>query len=335
MQWLNSGLEKNLDLVKRAQEVFDIEAQAVLALKDKLDTFPEAIDIILSCQGKVIVTGMGKSGVIGRKIAATLSSTGTPAFFLHPAESSHGDLGVVAKEDVVIALSNSGESAELNDLLGYLARKNIPLIAMTGRKDSTLGKAAQVILDISVEKEACPLGLAPTASSTATLAMGDALAVTLLKQRGFSEKDFAEYHPGGKLGRRLFTRVKNVMHQGEALPLVKENTPLKEVLTVMTGKEVRGVAGVLNSKEQLVGVITDGDIRRLLEKDNCSFEKSAEEIMNKNPKTVDLEELAEKALFMMEQFAIQTLFVVNRNSQETNCPVGLLHLQDLLRAKIR
>lgn len=322
--------------IEEAQRVFDIESRAILNLKSRLDErFVKALDLLYKCEGKVIVTGMGKSGQIGRKISSTLSSTGSPSVFLHPAESSHGELGVVAKGDVIIAISYRGENPELRDLIQYAARKGIPMIAMCGSDTSSLGKASEVCLDISVDEEACPLGLAPTASSTASLALGDALAMALLKRRGFREQDFAEFHPGGSLGRRLLTRVEDVMHTGEALPVVKPSTPMREVIAQMTQKEVRGVAGVVDDAENLVGIVTDGDIRRRLEKSGDPLAEKAGDIMSRSPKTIDAQELAEKALFMMEQFRIQTLFVVNRSGSQPQKPIGLLHLQDLIKAKIR
>ncbi len=322
--------------IEEAVRVLDIEARAVLDLKSRLgDGFVKALDLIQKSEGKVVVTGMGKSGHIGRKIASTMVSTGTPAVFLHPAESSHGDLGIIGRKDVIIAISNGGESPELKDILNFAARKGIPVIAVTGQPRSTLGQAAEVVLDISVSEEACPLGLAPTASSTATLALGDALAMCLLKRRGFKEEDFAEFHPGGKLGRRLLTRVEDVMHTGEGFPIVRPETSMREVVALMTKKDVRGVAGVVDENENLIGVITDGDLRRALERSHNPLDGVAGDIMSRNPKTVDAKELAEKALFVMEQFAIQTLFVVRRDSDRPKRPVGLLHLQDLLKAQLR
>jgi arabinose-5-phosphate isomerase len=345
--------------LEEAGRVLDIESQAIQSLKSRLGApFIQALDLLQACTGKVVITGMGKSGQIGRKIASTMASTGSPAMFLHPAESSHGDLGVVATNDVVFAISLGGETPELKDIVRYAVRKGIPLIACTGNLKSTLAQAAQVVLDISVNLEACPLGLAPTASSTVTLALGDALAMCLVKRKGFREEDFAEYHPGGSLGRRLLTRVEDVMHTGDAVALVNESTNMREVLALMTNKEVRGVAGVIESMPDalsssaaasgsgspsgrqiesgnLIGIITDGDIRRRLEKSRNPLEDLAGDIMSRNPKTVDASELAEKALFMMEQFGIQTLFVVRRSSGHPIRPIGLLHLQDLLRAKLR
>lgn len=322
--------------IEEANRVLDIESRAILSLKNRLgEPLTKALDLLERSAGKVIVAGIGKSGHIGRKIASTLSSTGTPAVFLHPAESSHGDLGIISSKDVIIAISNGGETPELKDVLNFAARKGIPVIAMTGKPESTLAKMSDVVLDVSVSEEACPLGLAPTASSTATLALGDALAMCLLKRRGFKEEDFAEFHPGGKLGRRLLTRVEDVMHAGEGFPVVKVDTSMREVVALMTKKDVRGVAGVADDADNLIGVITDGDLRRALERSHNPLDGVAGEIMSRNPKTVDASELAEKALFVMEQFSIQTLFVVRRSSAQPKKPVGLLHLQDLLRAKLR
>lgn len=329
------------EILRAAEKVFEIEAAALQNLKSKLGSeFIDAVDALYACRGKVIVSGMGKSGLIGRKISATLSSTGTPSVFLHPAECAHGDLGVVAEGDVVLAISYGGESTELNSVIQYAARKGIALVAMTGQRESSLGKAARVVLDIGVEMEACPLGLAPTTSTTVTLAMGDALAVALMKKKGVKEEKFAEFHPGGKLGRRLLTKVSDVMHAKEAMPLVRRETSMKEVISEMTRREVRGVAGVVDDNGFLIGVVTDGDIRRSLEQQSQNpLLDVAGKVMSQNPKTIDQDELAEKALFVMEQFQIQTLFAVERVRLSDGSirprPVGLLHIQDLLRAKIR
>lgn len=322
--------------LEEAGRVLDIESRAIQNLKARLgESFVKALDLLQACEGKVVVTGMGKSGQIGRKIASTMASTGSPAIFLHPAESSHGDLGILGAKDVIIAISYGGETPELKDILHFAARKGIPVIGCTGQAKSSLGQASTVVLDISVDEEACPLKLAPTSSSTTTLALGDALAMCLLKRRGFREEDFAEFHPGGKLGRRLLTRVEDVMHSGDGFPIVKPDTNMREVIAMMTRKEVRGVAGVVDEAESLIGVVTDGDLRRCLERSGNPLEAMAKDIMSKNPKTVDASELAEKALFVMEQFAIQNLFVVRRTSTQPKKPVGLLHLQDLLKAKLR
>lgn len=322
--------------LEEARRVLQIEAQSLLKLGESLDQrFVQAVDLILACTGKVIVTGMGKSGHVGRKISSTFSSTGTPSVFVHPAESAHGDLGMIAKGDLVVAISFGGETPELAQLLKYVARKDIPLIALTGNKHSSLAKAAQVCLELVITEEACPMGLAPTSSSTATLALGDALATATLKVRGFQKEDFAEFHPGGSLGRRLTTRLRDVMHAGEAMPLVKEQDSITKVLSIMTAKEVRGVAGVVDNKGALIGVITDGDIRRRLERSQAPLTEMAKDLMSNNPKTVDQDELAEKALFMMQQFKIQILFAVDRQSDNPKSPVGVVHLQDLLNAQIR
>lgn len=322
-------------VLKQAIEVLEIEADAISNLKSRInDHFFQAVELISQCNGKLIVTGMGKSGHIGRKLASTFSSTGTPAVFLHPAESAHGDLGILSTGDVVLAISYGGESRELATVLHFIARKGLPLIAMTSKKESTLGKAAQFILDISVKKEACPHNLAPTASSTATLAFGDALAMSVLVQKGFAPEDFAEVHPGGSLGAKL-VRVGDIMHKGEALPLVKKTTSIKEIVGSMTHKDVRGTAGVLNENGELIGVITDGDIRRRLEKADDPLNGTAADLMNTSPKTIDQNELAEKALFLMEQMRIQTLFVFDSHSVTPKKPVGIVNFHDLFAAKVR
>lgn len=289
--------------------------------------------MIVACQGKLIVAGIGKSGHIARKLASTFSSTGTPAFFVHPAESSHGDLGVIGQQDCIIIISSGGESAELKDMMSYVSRKSLPLICMTGNLASGLAQAAQATLDVGVSEEACPLGLAPTSSTTATLAMGDALAMAVLSTKGFKKEDFAEFHPGGSLGRRLLTRVSDVMHGEESLPLVNETATIKDIVPIMTAKEVRGVVGVVNASKDLLGIVTDGDLRRLLASNENPLKVQVKEIMSKNPKTILGSEMAEKALFVMEQFSIQMLFVMD-NAQNRK-PIGILHLQDLLKAKIR
>lgn len=322
--------------VEEGRRVLKIEAQAILDIAERLNGgFEKAVGIMLACQGKVIVTGIGKSGHIARKMAATLSSTGTPALYLHPAESSHGDMGVIAKTDLVVAFSYGGEALELAPLLSYCARKDVPLIAFTSRGESSLAKHATVVLDIAVKEEACPLGLAPTSSSTASLALADALSMAVLKRRGFRKEDFAEFHPGGSLGRRLTLRVKDVMHSGEALPIVSPLEEMKKVISQMTSRDVRGVAGVVDDKQNLVGIITDGDIRRRLEKSTNPLNEKAQDVMSKNPKTIDCNELAEKAAFLMQQFKIDRLFAIDRQAANPQTPVGLIHFQDLLNAGIR
>lgn len=325
-------MSKVIDLAKN---VLRIEADSILALIQRLDqNFEKAVNMILACKGKVVVTGIGKSGQIARKIASTLSSTGTPALYLHPAESSHGDLGVIANHDLVIALSYGGEATELNPVVNFVSRRGIQLIALTGKVESTLAQAANVVLNVSVEREACPLNLAPTSSSTATLAMGDALAMAVLDLRGFKTENFAEFHPSGSLGAKLL-RVKDIMKVGEALPFVQKDTSMKEILTKMTHQSVRGAAGVVDAQGNLIGIITDGDIRRFLEKNSNPFQSVAENVMSLSPKTVDAGELAEKALFLMEQFRIQMLVVLDKASATPLKPVGMLIYQDLLAAKVR
>jgi len=327
---------KNLELIEEAKRVFDVEARSILDLKEQIQQrFLDACEILKQCRGKIVVTGIGKSGLIGRKIAATLSSTGTPSFYLHPAETSHGDMGVISENDVVLALSYGGESAELKDLLGYVKRHGVKLISMTGNPESTLGLASDIILNIRVKEEACPLKLAPTSSTAATLAMGDALAVVLMKMRGFKAEDFAEFHPGGSLGRKLLTHVQDIMHGPAEMVLVPEGTLMKDVIFQMAEKPVRGAAGVVDSKGDLIGIITDGDLRRRLEQSKNPLEDKARDLMKSNPKVVDKNELAEKALHVFQQFAIQTLFVVDQTGPHPRKPVGLLHLQDILRAGIR
>ncbi len=326
----------SLKIINQGLQVLDIEANAILALKERLDgAFVQAVQIIKASKGKLIVTGMGKSGQIGRKLASTFSSTGTPAVFLHPAESAHGDLGIIESSDVILALSYGGETPELAPILAFALRKDIQVIAITGNMNSTLAKAAKAAMNVSVSAEACPLNLAPTASSTASLAMGDAMAMAVLNEKGFSPEEFAEYHPGGSLGYRLLTRVKDVMHTGEALPLVQMDTPMREVFSIMTHKNVRGTAGVVDTNGDLVGVITDGDIRRRLDKSPDPLFGTAKDLMTTNPRGVDANELAEKALFLMEQFRIQILFVFDKLNEHPKKPVGMLNFQDLLRSKIR
>lgn len=322
--------------ITEARRVLDIEAKAILDLRERLgENFIQAVDQLSKTPGKVIVSGVGKSGQIGRKIASTLSSTGTPALYVHPTEGSHGDLGVIAENDCVIAISNSGESQELVDLLGYCVRKGVPVIAMTSSIESHLGKTATVFLDVSVKEEACPLKLAPTSSSTVTLAMGDALAMAVLRRKGFNEEDFAEFHPGGSLGRKMLTRVKDLMQSGDGLPVVKEETPMSEVISLMTSYEVRGAAGVVSTSGELIGVVTDGDIRRQLGRSEPTLNSKAKDLMSSSPKTIDMNELAQKALFLMEQFRINLLFVVDASSDYPSKPVGLLHIQDLIKARLR
>jgi arabinose-5-phosphate isomerase len=319
-------------ILEEAKKVIRIEADALLALADAINgDFERAVRLILATRGRVVVTGMGKSGLVGQKIASTMASTGTPAFFLHPAEGIHGDLGMIMKGDVVIAISYSGETEEVVRILPVIKRLGASLIAMTATVASTLGKAGDVCLEIAVKEEACPLGLAPTASTTATLAMGDALAVALLLERGFNAEDFALFHPGGSLGKKLLLRVEDLMHHGEALPLVGIDTPMREALFVITAKRL-GITGVVDGDGSLLGVITDGDLRRALEKGLDILSLAAKDLMTGRPKRIRRDDLAAKALQQMEEFSITSLFVFadERGMQ----PVGVIHLHDLLKAGI-
>lgn len=320
-----------MGIIAAAKNVFRIEAEALLALADAVNgDFEKAVRLILSSRGRVVVTGMGKSGLIGQKIASTLASTGTPAFFLHPAEGIHGDLGMIIKGDVVIAISNSGETEEVVRILPIIKRLGAELVAMTGNPSSTLAKSGDVFLDISVKEEACPLGLAPTASTTATLAMGDALAVALLLERGFKADDFALFHPGGALGKKLILKVEDIMHEKDAVPLVQAGTLMREALFVITAKGL-GITGVADAAGALIGVITDGDLRRALERGLDIINLPVESLMSRSPKRIKRTELAAKALQQMEQFSITSLFVFEG---EGSIPVGILHLHDLLKAGI-
>jgi len=319
-------------LIETAKEVIQIELAAVEELLKRLDSsFEAACKIFYECKGKVIVTGIGKSGIIGQKIAATLASTGTPAFFMHPAEGLHGDLGVISKMDVVLAISNSGASEEVVKLLPIFKRLGVKIVVMTGKKRSVLAKAGDVVLDISVKKEACPFNLAPTASTTVTLVLGDAIAVALIKMRGFKEEDFALRHPGGSLGKRLLLKVSDLMHSGEEIPLVKDDVLMKDALFEITSKKL-GCTGVLDRFGRLTGVITDGDLRRALAKYNDVLTKTASEVMTLNPKWITKDELAAKALQVMETFSITSLFVFDSDKKENL--VGIIHLHDILKAGI-
>ena len=317
---------RTLDLACRA---LDIEAQAILGLKSQLgESFVQAVQTILRCSGRVVVTGMGKSGHVGRKIAATLASTGTPALFMHPAEASHGDLGMLTPGDVMLAISNSGESDELNLIMPVVKRLGVPLIAITGKQDSTLARQATFSLSSSVEQEACPLNLAPTASTTAQLALGDALAVVLLDARGFREEDFARSHPGGSLGRRLLIRVRDLMRTGDELPVVDLGTPLVAMLGEMSRKGL-GMVAVEDSAE-LLGVFTDGDLRRLIERGDDLRTLHAGAVMHVGPITVSGGALAAEAASVMEKNGIACVLVVDANKHL----VGALSTTDLLRAKV-
>jgi len=316
--------KSSLDVGRR---VLDIEARAVQALLQRLDGgFSEAVDLLYRCKGKVVVSGMGKSGLIGQKIAATMASTGTPSFFLHPAEGLHGDLGMLARRDVTIAISNSGETQEILQLLPYMERMGIPVVAIVGRKGSTLAKNSAVVLDVSVAEEACPMGLAPTASTTVALAMGDALAVALLEKRGFKEQDFAKFHPGGTLGRRLLVKVRDLMHKGQEMPQVRETVLASEAILEMSAKKL-GMTTVVDRAGALLGIITDGDLRRFLQEGGDFSKITAGALASCHPKMIGPDELAAKAVEMMERYAITTLVVAD----SAKGIVGVVHLHDLLR----
>ncbi len=317
-------------LLARGRRVLETEVAAVAALQGRRGApFIEACRLLHDCTGRVVVTGMGKSGHIGNKIAATLASTGTPAFFLHPAEASHGDIGMITHADVVLAISNSGETGELITILPVIKRLGVPLIAMTGRVQSTLGKAAAAVLDVSVAEEACPHNLAPTASTTATLAMGDALAVAVLEARGFSEHDFARSHPGGSLGRRLLLHVEDVMRVGEQIPMVGPDASLRDGLLEISRKGL-GMTAVVDAERHVVGIYTDGDLRRALYQPLYLRTRLMREVMRENPKTIAPRRLAAEAVHMMETYRITQLLVVD----EHNVLVGALNVHDLFRAGV-
>ncbi|MBX9299392.1 KpsF/GutQ family sugar-phosphate isomerase [Chromobacterium piscinae] len=324
-------MEKNhTSRLETAREVLHEEAAALGTLAERLNgEFLDAVEIILACEGRVIVTGMGKSGHVGRKIAATLASTGTPAFFVHPAEAAHGDLGMITGDDVVIALSNSGESAEVVSLLPALKLKGGKLIAVTGRSESTLSQAADILLHTHVEREACPLNLAPTTSTTAQMALGDALAVTLMEARGFGQSDFALSHPGGSLGRRLLVHVKDLMHAGGDLPQVAPGTLLKDALLEMSQKRL-GMVTVSEADGTLHGIYTDGDLRRTLEKGVDVYSLKIDEVMGRKPRSIQPDKLAAEAGFLMKQHQITSLVVVDAQGKLA----GVLHMHDLLRAGV-
>ncbi|MEE9331949.1 MAG: KpsF/GutQ family sugar-phosphate isomerase [Methylophilaceae bacterium] len=318
---------KTLDL---AREVLNIEAKEIEALATRLDeSFEAAVNLILHCKGRVVVSGIGKSGHVGGKIAATLASTGTPAFFMHPAEASHGDLGMITEDDVVIALSNSGESEEILNILPTIKRLGAKVIGITGKATSTLAKESHLHLSAEVSQEACPLGLSPTASTTATLALGDALAVCVLDCREFSAEDFAKSHPGGSLGRRLITRVKDIMHAGNALPYVLDTVSVSEALIEMTQKSL-GFTAVVNQKHQLVGIFTDGDVRRVFATGIHAESTKIVDVMHKKPNIITAEKLAAEAVEVMEQKKINGLLVTD----ESGKLVGAFNMHDLLKAKI-
>lgn len=319
------------DILKEARRVLDVEARAISEMADRLDEgFTRAVEIIHGSRGRVIVSGMGKSGLVGKKIASTLASTGTPAFSLHPAEASHGDLGMVTAEDVMLAISNSGETEEVVGLIPHLKRFSVKLIAMTGNRRSTLARASEAVLDIAVRDEACPWGVVPTASTTSALAMGDALAVALLTKRGFSEEDFAAFHPRGSIGKKLLVKVSDLMHAGDAMPRVGPDTPMTEAVVEMSSRRL-GITTVLDSGGRLAGIITDGDLRRGIQKwGQKLFEMKAGEVMTKDPRTISSGELAAKALAIMEGHSITALVALGLDGK----PEGVIHIHDILKEGI-
>lgn len=324
------------DLIGYGRSVVELELTALDEIKHRIDTeFTQACEMILACEGRVVVVGMGKSGHIGGKIASTLASTGTPSFFVHPGEASHGDMGMITAHDLVIAISNSGETAEILTIVPIVKRMGVKLITMLGKPDSTLGEQADVILDVSVEQEACPMNLAPTSSTTATLLMGDALAVAVFRARGFSEQDFARTHPGGLLGRRLLLYACDIMHSGDAVPLVHETASLSDVLMEMTSKSL-GMTGVIDNEKILIGMFTDGDLRRTLNNETDVYGVIASEVMTPKPFTISPDVLAAEIVYMMREHArhgphaINGVFVVDENKHV----LGALNTHDLLRAGV-
>ena len=312
------------------RSVIEIEARMIADLVQRIDHhFAKACQYLHHCTGRIAVMGVGKSGHISKKIAATFSSTGSPAFFIHPSEAKHGDIGMLTQNDVILAISNSGESEEIVSILPFIKRLNVPLIALTGKPHSSLAKAATVHIDVSVKQEACPLGLAPTSSTTAALVMGDALAMALLDKRGFTENDFALSHPGGALGRRLLLRVAEIMHQQEAVPIVESTMSLKQALVEMTQKKL-GMTTVIDETGALVGIFTDGDVRRALDHHADIHQTIVQEVMSQNPKTISSNLLAAEALTLMETHQITCLAVVNEKHQ----PIGIIHIHDILRAGV-
>ena len=323
-------MSKYDQFIQCGQNVLSIEMEAVAALSEKIDlNFAKACELMLNCQGRIVVIGMGKSGHIGNKIAATLASTGTPAFFVHPGEASHGDLGMITEHDVVLALSNSGETSELTSILPVIKRKGVSLISMTGNPKSTLASFANVNLDTSVSKEACPMNLAPTASTTVSLVMGDALAVALLDAKGFTEDDFALSHPGGSLGRRLLLKVEDIMHKGQDVPIVSKSTTLNDALLEMSEKRL-GMTCVVDEQDALCGIFTDGDLRRTLELEVDFKTSTIESVMTPGGKTIKANRLAAEALQVMEQTQINALIITDDN----NKPIGALNMHDLLKAGV-
>jgi arabinose-5-phosphate isomerase len=326
-----------MDVIEQAKKVLEIEAEAINNLRDSIDgAFESVIELLAKNKGRVFLSGVGKSGLIARKIAATLSSTGTPSFFLHPTECFHGDVGIISKDDIGIMLSNSGETEELLQVVPVLKRIGVKLVAIVGKQDCTLGRRSDFVLVVPIEREACPMGIVPTASTTAMLALGDALAVSLLIKKGFNEEDFAKLHPGGTLGRRLLIRVKDIMHLQSRVPLVSETATMRDTLIEMTSKSL-GITGVVDKEGCLIGSVTDGDLRRHMEKSKTFLDDNVKVVMNKVPKIIDGEELAVDALNMMETHKITHLFVPESEEYKRTGKikaVGIVHIHNILGAKI-
>jgi KpsF/GutQ family protein len=317
------------EILSIAKKTIDIELETLFDLKESLDhSFIKAIEILYNCKGKVIFTGIGKSGHIARKISSTFSSTGTPSIFLHPAEAIHGDLGIIDKEDVLVIISNSGETEEIINIIPYLKFLNVPIICITGNINSTLAQKSDVVIDIKIKREACPFNLAPTSSTTAILVLGDALAITLMELKGFTKEQFAKLHPGGLIGKRL-KKVMDIMHSGEKVPIVYEDMTMKEAIIEITSKGF-GATAVLDRNQNLIGIITDGDLRRYIEKGNDLNNGSVKSAMTKNPKTIKYYETVADALNLMEKYKITVLLVLDEN----NKLIGILHLHDILREGI-
>lgn len=318
-------------LIQTGKEVLKKEAHAILKVMDEMgEEFEKVVDILSRCSGRVVFMGIGKSGLICKKIASTMSSIGTPSMFLHPADSLHGDMGMLQKEDAVVIVSNSGETEEIIKVIPWIKRMGLPVVVITGDKDSTIAKEGDAVLCVDVE-EACPYNIIPTSSTTATLALGDAIAMAIMEKKRFKLEDFANLHPGGAIGRKLFTKVEDLMHTGDEIPRVYEDMAMKYVILEMTSKRL-GVTGVFNRNDELTGVITDGDLRRAIEKYDNILSKTAFDVMTKNPKTIRKDNLATHALKKMEDFSITSLFVMEEEGSRR--PVGIIHIHDLLRAKI-
>lgn len=318
-------------IIQKGKEIIKIEAEAIIGLENRInESFAQAVNLIYNAKGRVVLTGTGKSGIIARKIAATMNSTGTPSAFMHPSDAMHGDLGMVTPNDVVICVSKSGNTAELKELLPRFHHLGVKIVAMVGNIDSLLAKQSDVVLDISVKEEACPYDLAPTSSTTAALVMGDALAITLLQKRNFTEEDFAKFHPGGSLGKRLLLKVESMMVAGKDVPIVKDSVSLSEAIVEISSKRL-GATCIVNSNGILCGILTDGDLRRVLQRTTSISDLTVDQVMNRNPKTINKNILAVQALKIMENYKITQLIVID----ETRRPIGMIHLHDLVEAGIR